>query len=130
MVILSLAPMLDVSQTQWRFHLVINIQGKDYTSKFISLFQLQKAIALGGKHGEAETKWLDNPNDEALATAYKQSWTNYCEAFIEGDVKGLSLEVITPLEGKEIRDFFYSVVEKVATKLKESEKSSQDSSPS
>lgn len=99
----------------------ITIRGKQYTARFISLFQLKKTYRAGQTYGEAEKKWFeDQTGDEALSLAFNKAWIEYCGTYLEEDTSDLAMDKITPTEHKELQDFFYSVVAAAVPKSKES----------
>jgi hypothetical protein len=80
----------------------MTIQGKEYKARFISVLTLEKVMLITSKLDEMQQKLLD----PAVETEYKALWLKMCGLIVEGDVSGLSLDVISASDKAEVVGFF------------------------
>ena len=82
--------------------MALQVNGKTYDPQFISLLKFKKILKLEQAYiaKEQEAEKTDDPVDTDTA------WIAYCSEILNGDVSDLSLAKITPMQYKEINDFF------------------------
>lgn len=89
----------------------MTIKGKEYKAKFISVLTLEKVMLITAKLDELQKQLLD-PKNEA---EYKSLWLQMCGMIVEGDVSGLSLDLIQAQDKAAVVDFFTQLVRSETT---------------
>jgi hypothetical protein len=102
----------------------VTIKGKEYKAKFISVLTLEKVMLITSKLDELQQKLLD-PQAE---TEYKALWLQMCALIVEGDVSGLSLDVISASDKAEVVGFFTQLANSEMIQSRSGSETSQDMS--
>ena len=76
----------------------MTIRGKTYKPRFISVLVFERFMHLMNR--------LTEEREQAKFDEYAATWLEVCSMMFEDDVSGLALDIITPLEMKEVSDFF------------------------
>jgi hypothetical protein len=100
----------------------MTIRGKEYKARFISVLTLEKVMLITSKLDELQQKLLD-PQAE---TEYKALWLQMCALIVEGDVSGLSLDVISASDKAEVVGFFTQLANSEMVQYKNGRETSPD----
>jgi len=76
----------------------MTIRGKTYEPKYISVIVFERFMFFMDRMMKAR--------EEGKFDEYAATWLEVCSMMFEDDVSGLALDIITPLEMKEVSDFF------------------------
>ena len=96
----------------------LEIRGKVYTAKFVSLYQFQRLQAMEKLVNAAQLKFEDDPLSDAAGEEYRRLWLEYCKAIFQEDVADLGIDNLSLGEAEALRDFFWSLVAQAAQTLK------------
>lgn len=99
----------------------MTIRGKTYEPKYISVIVFERFMFFMDRMMKAR--------EEGKFDDYEKTWLEVCGVMLEGDVSGLALDKINPIEMKEVSDFFTLYLGETMKTLKAGNETSEDSPP-